>query len=88
MFTYSADFATWRFGLEASKKFVILEDHNKMRQLLLHHEAIQGLGEILFCTYFENHNITYNLQVMVVQDIYGDDYKPYIIIDGALAVDI
>jgi hypothetical protein len=88
MFTCYADFATWRFRLEASEQFAILEDHNKMPQLLLHREAIEGLGDILFCTCFEDHSITYNLKVMVVQDIYEDDYKPFTTIDGASAVDI
>jgi hypothetical protein len=46
------------------------------------------LGDILFCTCFEDHSITYNLKVMVVQDIYEDDYKPFTTIDGASAVDI
>jgi hypothetical protein len=79
-FNYFASYDTWKFGQDSPQqsRFVILEDQNKKPQLLLHREVIEGLGEILFCTSFEDHNLK----------VYGEDYMPYTTIDGASAVDI
>jgi hypothetical protein len=86
-FNYFAYIAIWQFELDQSR-FVILKDRTEKPQLLLHREVIEGLGETLFCTSFEDHSITYNLKVMVAPDISRDNYKPYTMIEGALAVDI
>jgi hypothetical protein len=77
----------WQIGLESSdqSRFVILEN-SKKAELLLHREVIGGLGEILFCTSFEDHSITYNLKV--VKGNHKDHNKLYTMINGASAVDI
>jgi hypothetical protein len=89
-FNCFAAYDTWQFELKPSdqSRFVILNDQNNKPQLLLHREDIEDLGEILFCTSFEDHSITYDLKVMVAQGASGDDYKQYATIDGASAVDI
>lgn len=61
----------------------MLKALNHKIQLLVHEEVIEGLGNIFFCTCFEDYTMTYDLRVSLH---FGD--KSCITIHSALAHDI
>ncbi|KAG0504344.1 hypothetical protein KC19_N040100 [Ceratodon purpureus] len=73
------------FSMSFADQFVMLKAPKERIQLLVHQEVIKGLGNIFFCTCFEDHTMKYDLRV---SSLARDGKFCKTSIHGALAHDI